>query len=151
MGEVLCLRRQGREGAIPVSIVSAINVCCRRDTTILFMISMARERLEAWNPVREKWEVSCATVMGVERYSLKSTPRIFVEVDGMGIEGLRTAVAAVAASPDFVMSFVCGFPCSSTDVEPFGRDLLDMELVFVPEIAAQKFPHFSWWHVHASQ
>jgi hypothetical protein len=35
---------------------------------------------------------------------LKSTPRIFVEVDGMGIEGFRTAVAAVAASPVFLLS-----------------------------------------------
>ena len=54
--------------AIQVSIVSAIkNLCESNGITILFMISIARERLEAWNPVREKWEVSCATVMGVER------------------------------------------------------------------------------------
>ena len=61
----------------------------------------------------------------------------------MGMEGLSTAVAAVAASPDFVVSLRCGFPCSfSNDVEPFGSDVLDMEVVIVPEIAAQKFPHF---------
>lgn len=68
---------------------------------------------------------------------MKSTPRIFVEVDGMGMEALRTAVAAVAASPDFVVSLKCGFPCSSNDLEPFGSG---MDVVIVPEIAAQKFP-----------
>jgi len=74
---------------------------------------------------------------------LKSTPRIFVDVDGMAMEGLRTAVAAVAASPSFVVSLICGFPCSSNGVEPFGREvLLDMEVVIVPEIATQKFPTF---------
>ena len=70
---------------------------------------------------------------------MKSTPRIFVDVDGMGMEGLSTAVAAVAASPGFVVSLRCGFPCSSNDVEPFGSDI---EVDIVPEIAAQKFPHF---------
>ena len=67
MGAVLCRHHQDREAEIQVSIVSAINVRGTSGTTILFMISIARERLEAWNPVREKWEVSCATVMGVER------------------------------------------------------------------------------------
>ena len=73
---------------------------------------------------------------------MKSTPRIFVEVDGMGMEGLSTAVAAVAASPDLVVSLRCGFLCSSNDLEPFGSD---MEVVIVPEIGKlrlKNFPHF---------
>ena len=67
MGEVVCPHRQDLEGAILVSNVSESKSCGNSNITILFMISIARPRLEAWNPVREKWEVSCATVMGVER------------------------------------------------------------------------------------
>jgi hypothetical protein len=35
------------------------------------------------------------------------------------------------------VSLKCGFPCSSNDLEPFGSG---MDVVIVPEIAAQKFP-----------
>jgi len=45
---------------------------------------------------------------------LKSTPRIRVDVEGIDIEGLRTAVAAVAASFDVVFG---------TDLEGFEREL----------------------------
>jgi hypothetical protein len=65
---------------------------------MLFMISIARPRFEAWNPVEEKCFVSCATEMSCFVYAEKSTPRIWVDVDGIGAEGLRTAWAAVATS-----------------------------------------------------
>lgn len=81
---------------------------------------------------------------------LKSTPRIFVDVDGIGTEGLRTAVAAVAASVESVDPPVCVFAWSSVVVEPFGSELLDMAvIVIVPEIATleklfrKSSPHFS--------
>ena len=44
--------------------------------------------------------MSSFTVIG-NLYLLKSTPQICVDVEGIGIEGLRTAVAAAAASPVF--------------------------------------------------
>ena len=54
-------------------------------------------------------------------YSLKSTPRILVEVDGIGMEALRTACAAAAASPDFILAlFLLG--CDM----PFDIDSVDM-------------------------
>lgn len=75
--------------------------------TMLFMISTARPILEAWKPVLIKCDVSCFTVIGDLVYSLKSTPRIWVDEDGMAIDGFNTAFAATAASP------VLGFEESS--------------------------------------
>jgi hypothetical protein len=81
------------------------------------MISTARPILEAWKPVLVKWDVSCFTVIGDLVYSLKSTPRIWVDEDGMEIEGFNTAFAATAASPvlDFedssLLSLETDFAC----------------------------------------
>ena len=58
---------------------------------------------------------------------MKSTPRIFVEDDGIGMEGLRTAVAAVAASPVLCLSPV--FPLtefSMGEETPFATVLADI-------------------------
>jgi hypothetical protein len=65
---------------------------------MFWMISIALERLLAWNPVLAKLLVSSATETGVSTYESKSMPRITVDVDGMDMDGLRTAVAAFAAS-----------------------------------------------------
>jgi hypothetical protein len=125
LGEGLpCSRRLRRAASRPVSSVSTPVsdrfqsqkriVVCR---TMLFMISIARPRFEAWNPVEEKCFVSCATEMFCFAYSEKSTPRICVDVAGIGAEGLSTAWAAAATSLAVAavdVPFVC---------VPLGRDV----------------------------
>jgi hypothetical protein len=78
--------------------------------------------------------VSCCTVIGF-LYSLKSTPRIFVDVDGIGMEGLRTAAEAFVASSDIVLSSSVPVPPLPGCSMPFDMNPLDIAL----DIVATKF------------
>ena len=53
-------------------------------------------------------------------------PRIFVDVEGMGMEGLRTAVEAVVASFDIALSSLVPTPSFTVCIMPFDIDPFDI-------------------------
>lgn len=53
-------------------------------------------------------------------------PRIFVDVEGMGMEGLRTAVEAVVASSDIALSSLVPTPSFTVCIMPFDIDPFDI-------------------------
>lgn len=79
--------------------------------------------------------MSCCTVIGF-LYSLKSIPRIFIDVEGMGMEGLRTAAEAVVASSDIVSRSLVPAPPLPECNTPFDMNPLDMAV----DIVAKKLP-----------